>query len=231
ASYRINTYKRLEALYDTPLEEKRFRHFYSDIFSVLTQIKQNPDLGDINILGQNLDVIRSGYQAKNYAESGRLIDVSDAINKLYDHVNLDIARISYTESENWKLSGEESIQNIQSQVNGMAYRIESVQKNTEEKISNQQKEYISILGIFAAVVLAFTGGTAFSSSVLESISLVSAYRVLIVALVIGLILVNILFGLFFYVNKIVCKEEKLKPLIISNAIILVLILLVIVACI
>ena len=79
-------------------KEKNFVHFYSDIFSVLTQVKQNPELGDINILGQNLDVIRNGYQSKNKAEDGHTIDVSDAINKLYDHVNLDIARMLYTDA-------------------------------------------------------------------------------------------------------------------------------------
>lgn len=96
---RSNMYKRLEALYDKEPDGKRFRHFYTDIFSVLTQIRQNSDLGDINILGQNLDVIRSGYQPKNKAPDGeRIIDVSDAIKKLYDHVNLDIARITYSDA-------------------------------------------------------------------------------------------------------------------------------------
>lgn len=102
-------------------------HFYSDIFSVLTQVKQNPELGDINILGQNLDVIRNGYQSKNKAEDGHTIDVSDAINKLYDHVNLDIARMLYTDAGDWKLSGKENLQDLQSAVNLMASRIDEVQ--------------------------------------------------------------------------------------------------------
>lgn len=56
ASYRVDMYKRLELLYDAPTPDKTFRHFYSDIFSVLTQIQNNPELGDINILGQNLEL-------------------------------------------------------------------------------------------------------------------------------------------------------------------------------
>ncbi|MDD3794694.1 MAG: hypothetical protein PHE06_01750 [Lachnospiraceae bacterium] len=229
AYYRINMYKRLEALYDAPEPEKRFRHFYSDIFSVLTQVNQNPEFGDINILGQNLDVIRNGYQPKNKAEDGHSINISDAINKLYDHVNLDIARILYSDAGDWKLSGRENILNLQSQVSSISTSIDDVQKNAEEKIRNQQKEYISILGIFAAVVLAFTGGIAFSTSVLENIAQASAYRTILVALIIGLVLINILFGLFYYINKIVTKEEKIKPLIISNAVISILIIAVIFA--
>ncbi|MCD7957026.1 MAG: hypothetical protein LUG93_15020 [Lachnospiraceae bacterium] len=230
-SYRIRMYKRLEALYD-PFSEKPFRHFYSDIFSVLTDVKIHPELGDINILGQNLDVIRNGYQPRNIAENGQLIDISDAINKLYDHVNLDIARILYSDAGDWKLSGEENILNLKNQLSSVDDKIVQIQKNAEnieEKIENQQREYISILGIFAAVVLAFTGGIAFSTSIFENISQISVYRILIVGLVVGLILVNILFGLFYYINKIVCKEEKLKPLVISNAVIFILIVVVILA--
>ena len=110
AYYRSNMYKRLEALYDAESPEKRFRHFYTDIFSVLTQIQQNAELGDINILGQNLDVIRNGYKSQNKASDGmRTIDVSDAIKKLYDHVNLDIARITYSDAADRRISGESSL--------------------------------------------------------------------------------------------------------------------------
>ena len=51
-------------------------------------------------------------------------------------------------------------------------RIEAAQSQQESK-NNQakmQSEYITILGIFASIVLAFTGGMTFSTSVLENIS-------------------------------------------------------------
>ena len=65
AYYRKMMYKRLEFLYYEDSQKKRFRHFYSDIFSVLSQVKQNSKLGDINILGQNLEIIRNGYKPQN----------------------------------------------------------------------------------------------------------------------------------------------------------------------
>ena len=46
----------------------------------------------------------------------------------------------------------------------------------QEKQRDMQKEYITILGIFASIVLAFTGGMAFSSSILENIDKSSVYR-------------------------------------------------------
>lgn len=227
--YRSNMYKRLESLYDSETKDKRFRHFYTDIFSVLTQIQQNPDLGDINILAQNLAEIRSGYQPQNKSSDGeRIIDISDAIKKLYDHVNLDIARIAYSDGADKKVSGESSIENLQSQIHSIEQKAQKIKKDSdaslkkinavERKLDNSQKEYITILGIFASIVLAFTGGLSFSASVLTNISQTNIYRTILIVLFIGLVLINILFGLFYYINSLINKEQKIAPLIISNII-------------
>lgn len=234
ATYRFNMYKRLEALYDAEPNAKQFRHFYTDIFSVLTQVQQNPELGDINILGQNLDIIRNGYNPQNKSTDGqRTINVSDAINKLYDHVNLDIARIAYSDAADRRISGESSLETLQTQINSLYTEIQEIQainKDVEDKLNTSQKEYISILGIFAAVVLAFTGGITFSTSVLNNIAQASIYRTVGISLIIGLVLVNVLFGLFYYINSLVNKHKKdIVPLIISNAIIVILLVLTIIA--
>lgn len=233
---RREMYKRLEALYYSPNKEERYRHFYSDIFTVLTQIQQsaNQNQGDINILGQNLALIRAGYNPQNRDEQGNLIDISDSIQKLYDHVSLDIARISYSDAGDRKTAGEAAIVDIQSQLKQIQIEIENTetaQRNVEEELGKQHREYISILGIFAAVVLAFTGSIAFSTSVFYNINTVSAYRVIVLALVIGLVLINILFALFYYIDRLVNgtneTKTRIKPMIISNSVIGGLLLIVI----
>lgn len=225
---RYAMYKRLEDLYYAENENERFRHFYSDIFTVLTQIQQDSSLGDINILGQNLSLLRAGYMPQNYDKHGKMIDVSDNIKKLYDHVSLDIARILYSEAGDRKTSGEAAIIDIQTQINQIdadAKKTIEHQNDFERKLGKQQKEYIAILGIFAAVVLAFTGSVTFSSSVLENINAVSSYRIVLIALIIGLVFVNILFGLFYYVDRLVNGKNsgEIKPLLISNIVIVLLI--------
>lgn len=45
-------------------------------------------------------------------------------------------------------------------------KIEEAKIGIHKEISGIEKEYISILGIFASIVLAFVGGITFSSSVL-----------------------------------------------------------------
>lgn len=222
---RVNMYKKLEELYWDSECEQQFRHFYSDIFVVLTDIKRDGSLGSIDVLGQNIAILRSGYQPQNKDNNENLIDISDSINKLYDHVNLDIARLIYFDGEARNISGEKQIEEIGTKVNDITQSIKDAQTETTEKISNQQKEYIAILGIFAAVVLAFTGGISFSASVLNSLAHVSVYRLIIMTLIVGLVLVNILHALFYYTNKIVNKEERLRPLAISNLVMVALILI------
>ena len=272
-----NFYNRLEMLYYNENSEECFRHFYSDIFSILTQIQQDEKLGDINILAQNLNVIKDTYQAVNYDSNNNLINIGDRIKKLYDHVNLDVARLSYLDEVYRKNSGEETridilnqvnlIKDIQKEISNIKTEQKSVedsikefeskmeklqsgidttkveqesledsieglrkginttrkeQESLEETIKNQEKEYIAILGIFSSAVLTFVGGIAFSSSVLNNIANVGIYRLLITSIVVGAVVLNILFGLFFYLEKLIYnKNGSYKPVLIANGVILI----------
>ena len=83
-------YKQLEGLYYSVNPKEAFRHYYSDIFSVLSRIQQGDQPGSIDVLGQNLMELRKRYKPVNYDSDNKLIDISDNIRKLYDHVSLDI---------------------------------------------------------------------------------------------------------------------------------------------
>ena len=221
---RAKIYGRLEKLYASEGEDE-FRHFYSDIFSVLTQVQQQDKPGDIAILGENLRIVRAGYQAKNKDENGKLIDITNSIRKLYDHVSLDIARIGYSDAADRRLSQEEKISELKSKVESVA---NSVEKSTKESfetlrtvrndLSKIQREYIAILGIFASIVLAFTGGLTFSTSVLENINAVSVYRLLAVITLLGLILTDLLYLLMIFICKLIREKAStfLKSFVIIN---------------
>lgn len=241
---RVSMFKRLESLY-RPEFGKEFRHYYSDIFSVLSQIHNNSEMGNLDILGQNLQLIMMGYQAKNY-KNNTLIDISDSIKKLYDHVNLDISRINYWDAVHRHESGEQEITDLHGKITAFTLNMEIAQNKQkalenaqhltdqqlnetkkeyaaiEHKLDNSQKEYITILGIFASVVLAFTGGIAFSTSVLNNIAQASIYRTILISLIIGLVLINVIFAVFYYINKFMLKKAKIWPMIISNFIFIVL---------
>lgn len=230
---RSSFYLRLEELYYAPDNEKRFRHFYSDIFSALTQINDGDDQGSIDVLGQNMNILLCGYQAKNSGDEGKLIDISDQIRKLYDHISLDIARIKYSEKGDVEVSGQESIEKIRSQINDDKSKIITLQDSVKEatvKADKMQKEYVSILAIFAAVIGVFFSGVGFSTSVLSNIDKSSIYRILLGVTILGMFLFNLLALLLGFIREIVVnKTWSLRVYIIGNLAFIIILALIYVA--
>lgn len=233
---RVAFFIRLESIYYNNNEEK-FRHYYSDIFSTLTLIDGDSSIGSLDILAQNIQTIKEGYIPKNNDEDGKIIDISKEIVKLYDHTNLDIARINYTKTmTNTTLSElaknkllinnlEKNIQESETTFKKLSDQtikdLTQLSKNVQNKQEDMQKEYISILGIFAAIVLAFTGGIVFSSSVLENIDKPSIYRLALITFIIGLIFFNLIWLLTDFIRDINGKAFRKKwPFIFVNLILI-----------
>lgn len=201
-------YLELERIYAKDDEFEDFRHFYSDIFAVLSLIDKDPSLGNMEILSQNMDIVRQGYRPMNNDAGGKPVNIEKQINKLYDHINLEIARMNYfketemrTEMELQKVS--ETLSQVENSVSSM--------EDTIDMADEMQKQYITILGIFASIVLTFTGGIAFSTSVLENISSASIYRTVLIAVVLAFVLTNIIYILTRFIMEIVDKKkEKIK---------------------
>ena len=222
---RRDYYLRLEAIYYNT-DSDNYRHFYSDIFACLSLIDADDSLGNLDILAQNMEAIKEGYIPINRdeAHNNELIDIRKEIIKLYDHTNLDISRINYTK----RMAGETQSELARAKVliedlkNKLAEsdvaRAEAVNHlNTEssklkEEVRDGQKkmqnEYITILGIFAAIVLAFTGGMTFSSSVLENMDKASIYRMITIVLILGLVLSNLIWLLIDFLRDINGKSIR-----------------------
>ncbi len=224
---KVDFYKRLENLYCPQDGTSGFRHFYSDIFSSLSEIQGEESAGSIDVLVQNLDELRRGYQVKNSTKTGELIDATKSINKLYDHVNLEYARLRQLEAGEYSISSDGAIVELRTQIKDLSGQVVSAKNDVtavNETIKSAQKEYITILGIFAAILLAFVGGITFSTSVLENIGKIDTYRILLIALVLGLVLVNVLYGLFYYIYRIARNEKEIRvyPMLIANVVFILL---------
>ena len=201
-------YLELERIYAEDREVEDFRHFYSDIFAVLSMIDKDTSLGNMEILSQNMDIIRQGYRPMNNGADGNPVNIEKQINKIYDHINLEIARMNYFKET--EMRTEIELQRVSETL----IEVESNVKHMEETIDmadEMQKQYITILGIFASIVLAFTGGIAFSTSVLENIANASIYRTILIAVVLAFVLTNIIYILTRFIMEIVKKKkEKIK---------------------
>ena len=77
-----------------------------------------------------------------------------------------------------------------------------------DKLNGMQKDYITILGIFAAIILAFVSGLVFSNSVLQNIDKASIYKLLLISITIGFFITNILLFLFSFVKSIIRNNEN-----------------------
>ena len=191
--------RRYEHIYYYSKEEK-YRHFYSDIYAALSVIDKDPSVGNLEILSQNLEIIMNNYMPNvNVDEDGNTIDISDEIFKLYDHANLDIARFMALKETGDKNNAE------QRRMNGLVSDIEQKYKKLEDTIPDirgLQKDYISILGIFASIVLSFTAGLAFSTSVFENIYKSSIYRTIIIAALVGMIFIAMIWLLMDFVRSV-----------------------------
>lgn len=137
-------------------------------------------------------------------------DCSKIIVKIYDHIQLAISQT-------------ENVKTV------LASSIEDTKLDLSKEIKSIEKEHISILGIFAAIVLAFVGGITFSTSVLQNINDVSVFRLLIVVDLLALILVNVIWLLVSFVSEINDKRIKFFNIRVFNIVCLALAIVVIIA--
>lgn len=117
-------------------------------------------------------------------------DSKKLIVKIYDHSQLALYQI-------------ENANNI------FENSIENAKENLQKQIKGVEKEYISILGIFASIILAFVGGITFSTSVLQNISGISIYRLLLVIDFLAFVLVNVIYILVKFIFTINEKDTTL----------------------
>ena len=115
-------------------------------------------------------------------------DSVEIVVKIYDHTQL----VNYQ---------------IESMNNIFAQRIADAKVDLHKEIKGVEKEYITILGIFASIVLAFVGSFTFSTSVLNNIANVDVIELSVIALIIGIVLFNLIAYLIDFLKEINDKME------------------------
>lgn len=179
------------------------RILYSEISNYVFSL----EMAQRGIFATNLEklLLYTLDENNNVAEDSKKLIV-----KIYDHFQLALHQI-------------ENVNNI------FANSIEEAKENLQKEIKSVEKEYISILGIFAAIVLAFVGGITFSTSVLQNISAVSVFRLLLVVDFLAFVLINVIYILVKFIYTINEKSVKLFNVKVLNIACLVIVLVIIVA--
>ena len=199
--------------------DDEFRHSYSNITAMLIKLnKENPQA--LEFVSNNFSSLVDKFPKEEN------LDAYKSLNKLYDHIILEQIRLTEVYSDSKELV--DNARDLSKQATKLLNRANKIVKET----ISVKTELITVLGIFAAILLAFVGGLTFSTSVFANLHQTSIYRIVLAILLIGFVLSNILYGLFYYIDRLVRRDEedkKIKPLIITNGIILVLIVATILA--
>lgn len=178
--------------------EGDFRHMYSGIFGTITGIDAAPHQSLINLAG-NIKLLHDTLKDWQEHHAGHISpELCKNMDKLNDHINLDIARIEYTRQ-------------MADQINEKNKATNSELKKIGDKAEQMQKDYVTILGIFSSIVVTFVAGMVFSSSVLSNIDKASIYRLFFVMIMIALMLFNLLNMLLEFIQKVNNRTSTPPP--------------------
>ena len=209
--------QRFEEIYRDSTSNESFRHYYSDIFVVMSGVIDDPEIQDYDALTDHLQHILESYQCQEGHP-----DVRTNLRKLYDHTSLEISRLVHTKIITEQLFKQEAhldelehlVDSVRSEHDRIVTKVNEHETfanqidEAKKEINDAKKEYIAILGIFSAVVLTFIGGIAFSTSVLENLHQSSIYRIVLALCLIGLVLCNVLYLLFFCIQSLIDKPLR-----------------------
>ncbi|MBE3030129.1 hypothetical protein CCAL9344_08045 [Campylobacter sp. RM9344] len=201
SQYRLDgNLKKLQEIY----ENTNFRHKYSKIFLIISSIDKIEKTNSGNILSID-DLMHSMEMAHEHVSSHGEYENSfkKCFDKLYDHVVLEILQIKYMrEIENKGEANNASTIKELKNATSLAQIASQNASRATNRLDNMQKEYITILGIFASIVFAFVAGLTFSTSVLSHIHQASIYRLSFIVCLIGLFITNILHYLYAFIREI-----------------------------
>ena len=178
--------------------DSTFRHSYAGLSKILGEF--DPEQRDA-LCYDYMERIRGKVQylvceEQVYNEPYRIVEKVD---KLCDHIKLEgirmqrIARVEHI--------GDVAAESLAESDGKFQETLRNVEK-LNQKVSGFHAQSITILGIFAALVVAFTGTVQIMSGGLANLSEISAYKICLFIAVVSFFMFNITFLLLYCVSKI-----------------------------
>ena len=116
--------------------------------------------------------------------------------KLMDHANLELTRLGYFERNFFKL------QKLNKELSENYKKISNEIITVNQSINSQRNQHITILGIFASIVITVFAGLSISSSIITSVHNSAVAKLCFFSCLTGFIVFNILVALFCFLTKI-----------------------------
>lgn len=181
-----------------------FRHNYAGFFPVILNISKDQNKYSLDFLSENIETLRNFLEDDYVSGEKEFSDLYTHIDKLCDHLNLEIGRLNYYSINDNK------IKDIESKTNELNYDLRKATNDlnkASKKAETIQTELIAVLSIFAAIVITFSGGVSFLGSAMTSINNAKYYEaVVLVAIICGLVIFNTIFLMMYLVSKIIDRN-------------------------
>jgi len=198
-SYDTKTFQAAKAIDSINSYVNAADHLPRILYSEITNYVYSLDVETRGQFATNIDtVLYYALAPNNNIDS----DTQEAVIRIYDHCQLAFYQAD----------------NVQS---SFASGIEDTKSVLEDQFKGIEKEYISILGIFASIILAFVGGLTFSTSVLTNIDKASIYRQVIISCIIGIVFFDLIWVMIDLIRSINGREIRRKWIAIAYNIIMI----------
>ena len=218
----LQIYKMAESIFDcenkireVALELKyiytsNFRHSYSNFFPIIVDISKSSGTHDLDSLSTNLEELRKYIDREYVSGNKEFVDLCHYADQLCDHLNLEIGRLAYFKKENEKIIDlDKKIFDLNTKVEGAVDNLKLSTKSLTvacKKADSIQTELVAVLSIFAAIVIAFSGGISYISSALSGMESAEFLKSTYFILLCGFVFFNVVFLLMYLVGKIIGRN-------------------------
>lgn len=176
-----------------------FRHNYSEFFPLIVDISKDSNSYDLDFLSNNLDALREMVLNSFSAGESESNALYQSLDKLIDHINLEIARYNHYSMSEQKVNDLESKhRTLQSELKESTEALRSAQK----KVSTVQTELIAVLSIFAAIVFTFSGSISIIGNALSGMTAAPFFKAVFFVLLCGFVVFNTIFLMMYIVGKV-----------------------------
>ena len=184
--------------------KRGYRHRYADIcdlvLNALGQSKGDLDDGvpySVNCLAENIGIIYENMLSNGFSEQAK------SVLKLADHIDLEKTRLRHhIEQQKTLRDFENAIEDMRREREISDQQRAELGAEFDGRLDKTRMEYIAILGVFAAVVLAFNGGVGFTTDSISALGVGSGMRALVlVTALVGFVMLNTICILLVFLWK------------------------------
>lgn len=137
------------------------------------------------------------------------------LNKLFDHVKLEVVRIRENNRQKSELNQiiNDNVKNISDMELSIKNKMDGFKEELDDSmrgVSNILTQIVSILGIFAAIVIVFFGGASVFANVFSNLGDINWIEVFPLISAVGFVMFNLIFMLLFILSRMTERDIGVK---------------------